>query len=140
MKPLRLTYDDLKNCAAFKRNAELYGEQIIRLRAMAEMGSFSLSTTSAKQRGTDRMGSIAAKLIDMENRTNNEIAMYIEHVSIVWEEINRLGDPNHRLVLSLRYIEGMVWEEIAERLHYARSTCFAMHDAALELMGIDKTV
>ena len=40
--------------------------------------------------------------------------------------------PEERLILRLRYIEGMSWTQVCLRAHYSRTQVFRIHAAALK--------
>lgn len=53
------------------------------------------------------------------------------------EIIQTLPDPRQREVLSLRYLHGLGWEDIAERMYYSLRWVMKLHRAAIiELGGV----
>ncbi len=53
------------------------------------------------------------------------------------DTIRSLSDPRMREVLSLRYLQGLPWEEIADRMYYSQRWVLKLHRAALiELGGV----
>ncbi len=51
------------------------------------------------------------------------------------EEIEKLlgevRNSNYRLLLELRYLHGLTWEQIAERMRYSRRHIIRLHGSAL---------
>lgn len=52
--------------------------------------------------------------------------------SCIFDMIDALDAPQERQVLAYRYINGMGWREIAEKMHYAEDTLFDWHKKALK--------
>ena len=46
--------------------------------------------------------------------------------------IAQLPDSNHRGVLTLRYVYGLKWEQVARRMHYSSRHLHRLHQQALE--------
>lgn len=46
--------------------------------------------------------------------------------------IETLSDSRQRTVLRLRYLDGLKWEEVAERMCYCLQWVFKLHRKALE--------
>lgn len=53
------------------------------------------------------------------------------------ETINKLDHPKHRMVLTLRYVSGEKWEDIAAHMGVDRSTVFRYRRKAIEELSID---
>ena len=47
------------------------------------------------------------------------------------EDIERLENPIHRELLQLYYVEGLKWEEVAERMGYSLCSVYRIHKFAL---------
>jgi DNA-directed RNA polymerase specialized sigma subunit len=45
--------------------------------------------------------------------------------------IEGLPDERHRQVLGYRYIDGMSWAELAQKMNYAERTVYYIHEAAI---------
>ena len=50
-----------------------------------------------------------------------------------------LDDPNERLLLKLRYVEMLKWDDVAKRMGYTRRYTVKMHLRALEHVKIPPT-
>lgn len=53
--------------------------------------------------------------------------------------INRLEREDYRTVLTLRYLQGAAWEDIAQRIYVSNRTVYRWHYEALELLEIPET-
>ena len=81
--------------------------------------------SSDKQEGiSDRLSKIDAEITDQVNelvRARAEIVAVIDSVQ----------DDTLRLLLRLRYIDGLTWERIAERMRYCEMQIWRLHGDAL---------
>ena len=71
------------------------------------------------------------KVLEIEAEINREI----DELQIVRQEIraalNQLEDESLKLLMEYRYIDGLTWEQVAEKMHYSwRHTC-RLHGEAL---------
>lgn len=60
----------------------------------------------------------------MAELTNERIA--------IEQAIQTLPDIRHRTVLELRYVRGLKWTEVADRMFFCLRWVFKLHRAALE--------
>lgn len=72
------------------------------------------------------------KVLEIDVEINREI----DELQIVRQEIraalNQLEDENLKLLMEYRYIDGMTWEQIAEKMDYSRQWIFSLHGKALQ--------
>lgn len=77
------------------------------------------------------------QIVDMEHKLLEDIAqlteMYITGEKIIYS----LADPTDRLILRMRYIDNMKWEEIASELHYSVDHIYYRHRHALKKIKIN---
>ena len=71
------------------------------------------------------------KVLEIDAEINREI----DELQTVQQEIraalNQLEDENLELLMEYRYIDGLTWEQVAEKMHYSwRHTC-RLHGEAL---------
>lgn len=59
-----------------------------------------------------RIENIVAKITDLEEEINREIDRYVDLKVAIRREINRLENRNEQLLLRLRYVEFLSWEDI----------------------------
>ena len=71
------------------------------------------------------------KIIDLEYKINKEIDVMIDQISETRAVINMLDDPNERLLLKLRYVEMLKWDDVAKRMGYTTRHAKRMHLQAL---------
>ena len=74
----------------------------------------------------------AIKSVDGERKLKETI----EHISVALAGrlalIDGLTDERHKEILTMRYITGLGWDEIASRINYDRRWMFRLHGEALE--------
>lgn len=136
---IKVTYDDLKKCAALAREAKDINERLERLRSLAER-----CTSTVRQAGGggspssgDRIGDWVSKLCDMEQEGQMRAAAYMDHVAIVDQAISEgVENSDQRTILRLRYVDGLTWEAISDQTHYSDRWCFKLHEHGLRAMGM----
>lgn len=74
------------------------------------------------------------KLIDMEREISAEIGELRESRQSIVVAIGVLPE-RLKLLMELRYIEGLRFEDIAGRMHYGRTTVWDMHTDALKIIA-----
>lgn len=79
----------------------------------------------------DRLAATVAKMVDMEREISTEAAAAHEALEQVLEAIRAVPDETQRAVLTLRYVEGLSWSRIAERISYSERVVFRLHGKAL---------
>ncbi len=78
------------------------------------------------------------KIVDLEETINTEIDSFIDLKKELRDVINSVENPNEKLLLRLRYIEFMTWEQIAERMSYSVVQVYRIHSNALRNVKIPK--
>lgn len=72
------------------------------------------------------------KVLEIDAEINREI----DELQTVRQEIraalNQLEDENLELLMEYRYIDGLTWERIAEKMDYSRQWIFSLHGKALQ--------
>lgn len=89
-------------------------------------------------RKNDRTACLVAKMVDLENEINEEIEEFIDVKMEIRETIKSLKNGNQQLVLQLRYIEFLSWEEIAEKMAYSLIQVKRIHNRAIRRLNIQK--
>lgn len=110
-----------------EKNAELE-----ELEAIAEGCSAKQITGMPGGSGSgDRLGDTVSKMVDLENHIIAKIDEYMSRRQMISEAIDRMQIEEHRLMLSMRYIRGRSWEQIAEDMHISERQCYRIHGYAL---------
>lgn len=74
---------------------------------------------------------IIIKIIDLEKEITKDIDKFINEKKRAKSVIDTLDGP-YKLVMSMRYLECMKWEEIAYRLDYSIQAVYKIHGQALK--------
>ena len=110
-------------------------EMVSSLRAMAERTTSALSkAVVSRSRDDHRMEETIATIVDLEREVNEDIDRLVELKREIMGVIKKLDDPVDRYLLSMRYICGKDWEEIADAMNYHIRTIYKVHDRAIQKM------
>ena len=113
-----------------KRIDRLLEEQS-RWREMA----LKITPTLSQTPGGGESGSPIERPMDKVLEIDVEINREIDELQIVRQEIraalNQLEDENLKLLMEYRYIDGLTWEQIAEKMDYSRQWVTSLHGTAL---------
>lgn len=94
--------------------------------------------TATRLSGTGSHGGFENTIIKKTDaeRKLQEIVAHIHETLLAREAmIGRLEDPLQRQVLTLRYLEGKKWEQVAVDMHYEKTQVYEMHGKALKQIG-----
>lgn len=97
-------------------------EEIKSLRELAtsiSIPDLSKERTSGGLQVQCRFAEIVDKLVDLESEILQEVDDYVEQEREMRKKINQLPKPEWQLIMQYRYVEGLSYEEIAERLNYS---------------------
>ncbi len=83
-------------------------------------------------RNTSQMEETVLKIIDLESEINKDIDTLVNLKREIQAVINNVEDEKHRILLELRYINQMSWEEIAVQLGYNLRYTHKIHGLALQ--------
>ena len=79
----------------------------------------------------DRMAEDVARIVDAEEALTAEIAEISKRLTEILDAIRSVQDEMQKTVLTLRYIEGLCWEDIEEKIGYERTQTLVIHGKAL---------
>ena len=125
---------------AYRLN-ELINSDIRELERLKEM-SKSISTpnlTGMPSGGRKQEAPFVDALVriaELENVINAEIDRYVAVKMEIREAINRVSDNNQRLILRLRYIQFLSWDEVAAGAGLSLKHVYRIHDRALRNVRI----
>ena len=134
----QITYEDLRICNSLSREATNIKDRMRYLRALAEScnSSFDKPETHAKGSVSDRVGDGASSLADLQAQADAQIEAFLDHVWVVEQAVMLIADANEREIIRLRYVDGMIWDQISTKTHYSIDWCFELHRRGLRAMGI----
>lgn len=95
----------------------------------------SRSDGMPKSGGGDRMGSLVARVADLQDDLAAELDRYLQVRDMITAKIGGLKDERYRDVLVYRYIVGLDWESVAKAMHYSIDHVYRLHGGALVAYG-----
>ena len=106
--------------------------EIIRTKTQLESISIKLDGMPRGTGLSNKTATLAAKLGDFEAElADAEIEVEMKRQEII-RTIHRLDNADHIQILELRYIDGLKWEAIAEKMHYTVRWITSLHGRALQ--------
>ena len=70
-------------------------------------------------KGEDRIGSAAERLVDIEKRIADEVRKLCHERERLLRMVNSVEESRLRLILNLRYIDGMPLLKVADKVNYS---------------------
>lgn len=83
----------------------------------------------------DRRAELVARIVDAQREIETRIEEIAAAEREAMELINLLDDERARTLLTLYYVDGLKWREVAERMHYHPTYVERMHRRALEALA-----
>ena len=112
-------------------------QQVQSLRELATRATSTLSDAPAGgSRNNHRMEDIIAKMIDLENEINGDIDCLVDLKRGIVAAIKSVPDPDHKVLLELRYLCFRSWGEIAADMRYSKDNIFKLHTKALATISL----
>ena len=105
-------------------------EQLQSLRALATKTSSTLSGMPRNTPNAQSMEAIVAKIVDLEAEINADIDALVDLKRSIMTAIRGVQQPDQAL-LELRYLCGLSWVQIAERMGYTERHVHRAHGHAL---------
>ena len=97
--------------------------------------ALKITPTLSQAPGGGGSGSPIERPMDKVLEIDIEINREIDEMQIARKEIrdtlNQLEDENLKLLMEYRYIDGLTWEQIAEKMDYSRQWVTSLHGTAL---------
>lgn len=79
----------------------------------------------------DQMAEEAAKIVDMTAKLDELVKEIDQALSEILQAIRAVDDSTQQTVLMLRYVEGLDWLEIQNRIGYEKTQTMVYHGRAL---------
>lgn len=79
----------------------------------------------------DRMADEVVRVMEIEEQIQESERKAAAALAEIITAIEAVQDETQKTVLTLRYIEGLKWEQIQEKLHYEETQIFVLHGRAL---------
>ena len=102
-----------------------------RLRELATCVSPSSDGCGHNSGVSDKVGSLCAKIADLDAEINAEIDKLVDVQKDIMQTISRIDDERLRVILTERYIGCKTFEQIADDIHYSYMQTCRLHGKAL---------
>jgi hypothetical protein len=79
----------------------------------------------------DRLGSVVAKIIDLENETDALVDTFVDRRSHIISQIDSMENVDYYHILSLRYVHMKTFDYIAKKTNWSIRKVFSLHGEAL---------
>ena len=103
-------------------------EQIMRMRALAEKAVVGLCADMAVQ---DWRSELVLKIVDAEREMTTGIEELLTRQREAEALIGRIEDGRYRALLQLRYLAGLTWDQVAEKMGYEARQVYRLYRSAL---------
>ena len=108
-------------------------EQVGCLRSLAAKATTTFSDTPPSgTRNVQPMEAIIVKIVDLENEINQDIDTLVDLKREIVGVIKQIGNPEHQILLELRYLCFHPWEKVAVEMNYELRYIHKLHRKALE--------
>ena len=129
---------DIRDCLIQTNQLEqLLSSQLREIRYLQEL-TLQMSSAFGKERvkgGSgiqDRMAEQVAQIADLEREIKEETAELVAKKRSMREIIYSIHDPRRRMLMRMRYLENMRWEEIADHMNITPRSAHMLHRRTLE--------
>lgn len=129
----------LRRARDVDRRVDEAQERVDRLRARLEAGRLSRVTGMPRGGGAD-WTETADRLIELERVVNARTREWVRWKLDAIDAIRSVGEPRLAEVLELYYIDGMTWEQVAQRMGLDQRWVYRLHGRALMCVKVPEGV
>lgn len=87
--------------------------------------------TSGGNASYDRMAEDVVRIADTKERLKGKIAELDAKLAEILAMVDHVNDERGRVILTMRYVRGMRWEDIQREMHYSERQVKRLHGFAL---------
>ena len=129
----------LRRARDVDRRVDEATERVERIRARLEAGRLSSITGLPRGGGADWTRT-ADRLIELEQAVNERIREMVRWKLAAIDAIRGVEEPRLAELLELYYIDGLTWEQVAERMALDLRWVFRLHGKALPRVKVPEEV
>ena len=129
----------LRRARDVDRRVDEAQERVDRLRAKLEAGRLSRVTGMPRGGGAD-WTETADRLIELERVVNARTREWVRWKLDAIDAIRSVGEPRLEEVLELYYIDGLTWEQVAQRMGLDQRWVYRLHGRALMCVKVPEEV
>ncbi len=111
-----MTKKELSQLYKLSGEIRILQNQLEKVIADAEKTTAILSDMPQASGTRDRVGKITAIIIDIKTEIQDCIDKYWRQYNVLLNYIKSVSDPIVRQALTLKYVEGMKWEEVGKMI------------------------
>ncbi len=111
-----MTKKELSQLYKLSGEIRILQNQLEKVIADAEKTTAILSDMPQASGTRDRVGEITAIIIDIKTEIQDRIDKYWRQYNVLLNYIKSVSDPIVRQALTLKYVEGMKWEEVVKKI------------------------
>ena len=110
-------------------------DQIQEIKSLAEKVTSALSPDGTSPQSSvlqDKIGDLVSRIIDLQIEIETAARKMIDLKTEAMRIIDIMPTPECRLLLQLRYLNGLTWERIAVDMNYSYRNVHYLHSRALQ--------
>lgn len=110
-------------------------DQIQEIKSLAEKVTSTLSPDGTSPQSSvlqDKIGDLVSRIIDLQIEIKTAARKMIDLKTEAMRIIDRMPTPECKLLLQLRYLNGLTWERIAVDMNYSYRNVHYLHSRALQ--------
>ena len=116
-------------------------EQIARLNDLDTKATVTYSDMPRNpNRGGSRMEDAILSIIDLQAEINQDMLELVNIKREIMTSIKSVDDPELQLLLELRYLNYVSWEQIALQMNFSIDNVFKLHKKALDLVEVPEAL
>lgn len=116
-------------------------EQIQLLNDLAAKATATYSDMpGSPNRKIHKMEDVLVKIIDIKTEIHADMLELVDLKKEIMDCIKQVDDPELQLILELRYLNYVGWEQIAGDLGYGIDNVFRLHRKALDFIEVPETL
>lgn len=120
----------LRSVRGIDRRIDETTERLDRIRARLESGRMS-NLSGMPRGGTLDWTETADRVIELERRVNNQVREMCKLKHAAMDAIDAVVEVQLREVLELYYLDGMTWDQVADRMGCDVRNVYYLHGKAL---------
>lgn len=109
-------------------------EELSRWKSRATKVTTSPSLAPGGTKEGNQIPDAVEKIIALESEIGADIDELLLARGEIEKAIKGLSSDTMRILMEYRYIDGLNWEKIAEKMHYSRMQVYRIHGYALNVM------
>ncbi|MDD2568995.1 MAG: hypothetical protein PHN47_06235 [Clostridia bacterium] len=111
-----MTKERLRQLYFLTKEIELKRQQLEKLNNFAAGGVAVLTVGSKGKQNTDTVGNTASRMADLKKELEDALFLYWQEFLAVHGYIKAIPSGEIRYIFQLRYINGLSWQQIANRI------------------------